>query len=159
MARSSLDLAKHIIFLLKQKNYPLSNTKVQKVLYFYVGLCLATLDNITEKHDIIDELPNAFDNGPVFPRVFKAIKQETNINSLEKDYSRFLNDRENRVFAKTIELIGEYTAGKLSDWSHQRGSPWDIVYNQMSARYAKIPLELMKEYFEVDIVKNYNITL
>jgi uncharacterized phage-associated protein len=157
MARSSISLAKHIIYLLNQNPaFPISNTKVQKVLYFYIGLALA---NKIEKINIIDELPNAFDNGPMFPKVYKLIKKEANITSLARDYSKLLSEKENQIFHKTIELVGEYTAGRLSHWSHEKGSPWDIVYNQMSARYAKIPLELIKEYFEDNIVEKYNIFL
>jgi uncharacterized phage-associated protein len=151
MARSSIDLAKHIIYLLSKKpeDYPINNTKVQKALYLYVGLGL--LFGINKLH-IINELPNAFDNGPVFPDVYKMIKQcescKKHISTLGIDFSSILLEEEKEIMLKVIEIAGTASGGKLSAWTHLHGSPWDIVYNQMAAKYAKIPLELIKEYFQ-----------
>jgi uncharacterized phage-associated protein len=153
MARSSLDLAKHILFLLKQKEYSISNTKVQKVLYCYLGFGLA--QKRIEKDNIIDELPNAWDRGPVFPKVFKMIKKNEeackNIEILAEDITSKLQEKEKEILIKTVEAVGRHDANKLSTWTHLKDSPWDIVYNLQNAKYSKIPLELIKEYFEEDV--------
>ena len=75
MLHTSKDLAKHIIYLLEQKilaglaEYTPTNTKIQKLLYIYVGYLLKSG---VDKNKIIDELPNAWDYGPVFPVVFSS---------------------------------------------------------------------------------------
>lgn len=149
MAKDSLKLAKHIIFLLKQLgDNNISNTKIQKILYCYVGFGLAKKIN---KDDIINELPNAFDNGPVFPKVFNMIKKANNIEELGEDYANDLNDAEKGIMDKTVKALWKFKAGQLSTWTHLSKSPWDIVYNEMEAKYAKIPLELIKEYFEEEV--------
>jgi uncharacterized phage-associated protein len=165
--RSSLDLAKHIIYLLNRKEgCSVSNTKVQKILYSYIGFALSSKKNKVPKEVLIDELPNAWDNGPVFPNVYKFIKnfhgsiKQLGANLLE------LTKNERIVLEKTVDALGKFSAGKLSAWSHLPNSPWDKVYNLQEAKYHKIPLELIKSYFEEEIecieefanVKNYEKT-
>lgn len=160
--RSSRSLARYIIFLLSQKglqDYLPNNTKVQKLLYSYVGFCL--LNDIDEGR-IIDELPCAWEYGPVFPNVFQMItdfemfkkidnngKEElssSNICNLGRKLELTLE--EENVINKVVDVLGKFPAGKLSTWTHLKGSPWDIVWHTQENEYGKIPLELIKEYFK-----------
>jgi uncharacterized phage-associated protein len=147
MKRKSIDLAKHIIFLLNKKGegYAPNNTKVQKLLYAYVGFAMR---NKIPKDAVIDELPEAWKHGPVFPRVFSMIKNEK-LPDIGRKME--LTKQEEKVMNKTVNALGKFSAGKLSTWSHLSGSPWDIVWNVQENEYGKIPLELIKEYFTNEI--------
>ena len=148
MARSSLSLARYIIYLLYKHNFEVSNTKVQKILYCYVGFGLAKK---IPKKEIIDELPQAWDRGPVFPKVFALLKGYKNLKTMGMDMKDELSKLENEIIKKTVMLLGGFGAGHLSTWTHLPNSPWDIVYNLQKAKYAIIPLEIIKEYFEEEV--------
>ena len=148
MARSSLDLARYIIHLLYKHNFEVSNTKVQKILYCYLGFGLAKK---IPKKEIIDELPQAWDRGPVFPKVFSMLKGYKNLRMFALDMEGELSKLENEIMKKTVILLGAFGAGHLSTWTHLPNSPWDIVYNLQNARYAIIPLEIIKDYFEEEV--------
>ena len=147
MQRDSVDLARYIIEILSQKGeeYAPSNTKVQKLLYAYTGFALA---NKLNKESIINELPEAWQHGPVFPKVFHVIKNN-DIKSLGKKIK--LSKAEEKILRKTIDVLGRFSAGKLSTWSHIYGSPWYIVWTVQENEYGKIPLELIKEYFTNEV--------
>jgi uncharacterized phage-associated protein len=57
---------------------------------------------------------------------------------------------------RVINEFGQYSASKLSDWSHIDGSPWDYVYNKMDQKYDCISFNIIKNYFE-NIQNSINI--
>ena len=150
MLHTSKDLAKHIIYLLEQKilaglaEYTPTNTKIQKLLYIYVGYLLKSG---VDKNKIIDELPNAWDYGPVFPVVFKMIDKCDDITDLSKKIDT-LDNESNKIMESVIDTFGKINAGQLSSWTHLKDSPWDIVYNEQNNKYGKIPFELIGMYFQ-----------
>jgi uncharacterized phage-associated protein len=60
----TLEIAKDIVFLCNKNGYKFNNTKIQKLLYLFVGFCL--INGIEEIYDI-DENPKLWPYGPVFP--------------------------------------------------------------------------------------------
>ena len=64
----SIDIAKDIVSLCKKNSHEFNNTKIQKLLYLFVGFCL--INDVKEIYSI-DEFPRLWPYGPVFPKVHK----------------------------------------------------------------------------------------
>jgi len=138
----TIDLAKDIVFLCKQNNYQFNNTKIQKLLYLFVGFCL--INNIDDVFTI-DEKPKLWPYGPIFPMVhkrFDLIKENCQQQVLSNISKEALN-----ILKETIRKWGKVSAGHLSNWSHIEGSPWDIMVKKGADWNIEISLELIKFYF------------
>ena len=139
----TLEIAKDIVFLCNKNHYEFNNTKIQKLLYLFVGFCL--INGIEEIYDM-DEKPKFWPYGPVFPRVhkkFKAIKES------KRDKIESSSDKEAiNILEKTVEKWGNIPAGKLSIWSHTQGSPWDLLRIEGANWNTEIELNYIKIYFK-----------
>lgn len=138
----SVLLAKYIIKQAQKKGiYDMSITKLQKLLY--------ALDGGLLSHNInaVDEYCQAWQYGPVYPKVFTKINPE----DFNKNYDNLnIDEIESKEHADTIKKMveivldnfGKYSAGQLSAWSHRNGSPWS-----QTPKNEKISKNLMREYF------------
>jgi uncharacterized phage-associated protein len=143
----SIDVARHIAYLCSLNGFEYNNTKIQKLLYVCYGVFLAK-----KNQRLVNEHPQAWPYGPVFPKVFKYI------SSCEEDYRKrlqVLDDDVSSNLDKIIICFGEYSAGKLSAWSHNENSPWDSVIDKDNPKWSvEIPDEIIKKYFSERIIKN-----
>jgi uncharacterized phage-associated protein len=149
MLIKTTDIAKDVIFLCTKYGYDFNNTKVQKLIYLFIGFCLM---NDVEAIKNIDELPKAWQYGPVFPKVYK--KYSSLIGEINNSHILSINDDKMMmdIFEKTIKFWGRVPASKLSEWSHKESSPWDIVINKNKEKWnAVIPLEMMYNYFSENV--------
>lgn len=84
---------------------------------------------------LIDELPQAWDNGPVFRGLWDFIKQfgyqgpnnlllDTQADVIEAE----LSDQERAIVEMVWRKYGHLSAKKLSDLTHEDGSPWELAY-------------------------------
>lgn len=143
---NSLVVASYIAVLCTQKGFTWNNTKIQKLLYCCYGCVLAGYNE-----RLCDEYPRAWQYGPVFPRVFNHIEKKKTF-PLKADGIE--TSQEIKTFiGKVIDVFGKYNAATLSDWSHNPGSPWDIVINIMNAPNSFIPDDMIRAYFLKNIVK------
>ena len=118
----TLEIAKDIVFLCNKNHYEFNNTKIQKLLYLFVGFCL--INGIEEIYDM-DEKPKLWPYGPVFPKVHKKFEA---IKEIKRDKIESISDKEAiNILEKTVEKWGSVPAGKLSSWSHSEGSPWHLM--------------------------------
>ncbi len=53
----------------------------------------------------------------------------------------------------TVFMFGKFSAVTLSEWTHRQGSPWDTVVNEIGQLNDFIPDDLIKEYFQNNVVK------
>ena len=138
----SVLLAKYIIKQAQIKKIPeMCITKLQKLLYALDGGLLARNINAVDEHC------RAWQYGPVYPKVFTKINPE----DFNKNYDNLnideIDSKEHAdIIKKMVEVVldnfGQYSAGKLSAWSHRDGSPWS-----QTPKNEKISKVLMKEYF------------
>lgn len=138
----SVLLAKYIIKQAQIKKIPeMCITKLQKLLYDLDGGLLARNINAVDEHC------RAWQYGPVYPKVFTKINPE----DFNKNYDNLnideIDSKEHAdIIKKMVEVVldnfGQYSAGKLSAWSHRDGSPWS-----QTPKNEKISKVLMKEYF------------
>ena len=139
----TLEIAKDIVFLCNKNGYEVNNTKIQKLLYLFVGFCL--INGIEEIYEI-DEKPKFWPYGPVFPRVHKKFKA---IKEIKRDKIESISDKEAiNILEKTVEKWGNIPAGKLSIWSHTQGSPWDLLRIEGANWNTEIELNYIKIYFK-----------
>jgi len=144
----TLELAKDIAFLCQKNNYQFNNTKIQKLLYLFVGFCL--INNIDEIYDI-DEKPKIWPYGPVFPRVHKRYQNE--IKKCQQDFIKSVSDEKiKEILEQTVKKWGNISAAVLSDWSHRQGSPWhDLATIKIAKWNTEIDLEDIKIYFKNNV--------
>jgi len=142
----TIELAKDIIFLCKKYGYEFNNTKIQKLLYLFVGFCL--MNNIKDIYNI-DEKPKLWPYGPVFPRVHKKFFV---IKYTNQDTTTSIQDEKTRlILEKTVEKWGKISAGKLSAWSHIEDSPWDNLVKQGYEWNTEMDLEDIGDYFSLRV--------
>ena len=138
----TLEIAKDIVFLCNKNNYEFNNTKIQKLLYLFVGFCL--INGIEEIYDI-DEKPKFWPYGPVFPRVHKKFDA---IKEIKRDKIESISNKEAiNILEKTVEKWGIIPAGKLSSWSHSEDSPWHLMVKEGAKWNTEIDLSYIKIYF------------
>ena len=138
----TLEIAKDIVFLCNKNHYEFNNTKIQKLLYLFVGFCL--INGIEEIYEI-DEKPKFWPYGPVFPRVHKKFKA---IKEIKRDKIESISDKEAiNILEKTVEKWGSVPAGKLSSWSHSEDSPWYLMVKEGANWNTEIDLDYIKIYF------------
>lgn len=139
---NTIKIAKDIMFLCKKYGYEFNNTKIQKLLYLFVGFCL--INGIEEIYHI-DEKPKFWPYGPIFTKVHKKFER---IKEIKQDKIESVSDKEViNILEKTVEKWGNIPAGKLSFWSRSRNSPWDILRIEGANWNTEIDLEYIRIYF------------
>ena len=138
----TLEIAKDIVFLCNKNGYEVNNTKIQKLLYLFVGFCL--INGIEEIYDM-DEKPKLWPYGPVFPKVHKKFEA---IKDIKRDKIESISDKEAiNILEKTVEKWGSVPAGKLSSWSQSEDSPWYLMVKEGANWNTEIDLDYIKIYF------------
>ena len=120
----SIDFAIYLTKKAKDMNVYINLTKLQKLLYICYGLYLAFAEDY-----LLDERPEAWQYGPLFPKVHK--KQKENNNSLERlitsideaDFKEF-----DFVVNIVLETFKDWTAIDLVNWTHEEGTAWHKRY-------------------------------
>jgi len=142
-------VARYLLSLADSKGVRLNTTQTQKLLYIAYGTWLAKFAG----HRLLDESPQAWPFGPVFPKTRSISYTETiPLNdSIFKEISsdEYVGDLLNKI----IENFGKISAKKLSDWSHMNGSPWERTTRIAGFNWSmQIPDEYIKSYFKPILV-------
>lgn len=150
MPYDSLVVASFIAQRCKEKGFYYNNTKIQKLLYCCYGSVLAVYGE-----RLCSEYPRAWQYGPVFPRVFNYIQKRK--GNLEEYCLAFQASQEIiDLLDSVIDVFGRQTAVRLSDWTHQPGSPWDKVVNKINGEGQGmndfIPDDIITKYFKEHVV-------
>src|ERR1051326_9005599 len=137
--------AKFLMALANSKGVVLNVTKVQKLLYIIYGFFLASAN-----HKIINESPQAWPFGPVFPRTRNKVDYSKIINLDDAELSEINQDPiVKKIFSEMVDGFLGISANKLSKWSHTEGSPWDITRKKEGFKWSDtISDELITEYFK-----------
>ena len=153
MELTSLDYMKLISWLAYYKHGTILNkTQMQKILFMCYGSYYAMKDTPLFK----DDTPKAWPYGPVFPRVnVRYNPANPPLNLTDDDKKTFAKDVEAlKLVTSTVAQYGRVSAHELSEWSHEKGSPWfKTVYgengNNTEINWNKeIPSKYIKEYFK-----------
>jgi len=136
---------------------PVTQMKLQKLVYFANGIHLAQYDN-----PLIKENFQSWDYGPVIPEIYQQFKiygsspiEDTSLlfvfnpsakKVLESDV---LDEKAKETISVTWNSLKDISAITLSAWTHKKGSPWETHYKN-----GIIPNEEIKEYFKSEFVKD-----
>ena len=155
-------VANEFLALAKAEGKVLTPMKLQKLVYFAHGWCLA----LTGK-PLIREHVEAWRYGPVIPAIYHEFKEAGNgpISSEAIDLvneggkmcfkAASLDDypdddeRTNarQIIARVFALYDKYTASQLSNSTHADGTPWQQVYRD-GERKLLISNDTIKTYFQ-----------
>lgn len=153
-----MDIARFIINYSNEKEYLISNLKLQKLLYFVQAYYLG----LTEEHNpCFSEDFQAWDFGPVIPKVYKTFKiygasnipkineyitEASNIFDRKKVKYNIdtidINDRSN--ISKIVDAFSSYSSTDLVKITQEQ-SPWINVYVPYENK--KISKESIKDFF------------
>lgn len=144
----SRDVAAYIAQQCIQYGYGYNNTKIQKLIYCAYGAVLA----VTGKR-LCDESPRAWQYGPVFPRVFRAISKGTDLAQYSYLVRHTADEKILKLIDKAVFIFGKHNASTLSAWSHKEGSPWDSVVHHGEGLNEVIPDHLIATYFKDQVME------
>lgn len=138
--------------------FPLTNLRINKLLYFIHGWALTSRpEGFVRNHFI------AWNHGPIVRSVFDTFKIFGNGRITEP--ARYLDyasgeDRivpYNDIFEADAEIImrifsnyDQYATYQLVEMSHESGGPWDVVFKEWSKKRRlnpRIPNSLIREHF------------
>lgn len=168
---SSQEVGNYFLSLSEEDNIPISNLKLQKLVYIAYGF-YASLEN--EK--LFDERIEAWQHGPVIPSLYHEAKhygsraiispfttieellsEISDLDDMEVDVSSPALDEKNKFCGDVIKLVWdkykEYTAWTLRGLTHLEGTPWHDVYEIDKNNRGEIPFEKIKLYYD-DFIKN-----
>ena len=139
MSYSAIDVAYHVINYCSKKGQPISNLKLQKILYFL------WIEYFVHFHEELftDDIC-AWRLGPVIPSVyyeFCSYAGTSIISAPESNISDAIQKRLNSIIDQYLPI----PASKLVDKTHVKGKPWDIVYEDGKGNRQVIPFSLIKE--------------
>ncbi len=138
-----LSIARYIIQRCNSQNRPISNLKLQKILYFVQAEFLVTRNQACFSENI-----EAWDFGPVVPEVYQKYKifGSANIPVFRKNDNNVkipLSDRE--ILNEIIDECSRYSASTLVDITHHQ-TPWIEAYNKPGHNNV-ITKESIRKYF------------
>lgn len=155
----ALDVSRYVIDYSNQKEYGISNLKLQKILYFIQAFFLISKEDGTP---CFKEKIEAWDFGPVVPEVYREYKQygsadiptmryyiefdEENIwNSKRKIYGTHVIAKEDeKLINAVVDKFSKYSATDLVTLTHNQ-APWENAY--VPHKNNEITNEAIKEYF------------
>lgn len=138
---SAATVANAFIRIAKKNGLALSNLKLQKLVYFAHGWCLAILGK-----PLIKECVEAWQYGPVVPDLYHALKRYGSSVVTEEipDVPEIPENSGAYPFLKAVfNKYGMYTPAQLVAITHQPGAPWQNVCPR-----SVIPDDSIAEYFK-----------
>lgn len=133
-------IARYVINRCAQTKRPISNLKLQKILYFVQAEFLVGTGQACFDDDI-----EAWTYGPVVPAVYFEYKifGSTNIPDQGKDGFAAISKQDRNRLDAIIDEAAKYSASNLTEITH-RQSPWKNAYSR-KGNVIKQPE--IKEYF------------
>lgn len=151
-----IDVSKYIINYSNQIGSPISNLKLQKLLYFVQANFL--LDSNKQKTCFPNDI-EAWGFGPVVPEAYRFFKEygSTNIppyGDHSCDYFDF-SSHEEELIQEIVTMFKDYSATALVSLTHKH-DPWIFANDAQQAGYSnKIYNEIIYDYYQGNL-KNGN---
>lgn len=120
MAYPVEDIANLLLVWAEQDNDPMSNMKLQKMLYYQQGFHLAYFDS-----PLFDDEIEAWMYGPVVPKIYNLYKSAgKNILHGDKERNFPIEDEmEEKLFWEVYQVYNKFSASGLMQKTHQE-MPW-----------------------------------
>ncbi len=123
--------------------------RIQKLTYIANGWNLAI-----NGEPLVSEAPEAWDNGPVYTSLWRAVKDygysgpncELHDPFTGQPWTSNLEDREIEVIDHVWRKYQNFSAKQLSDMTHEPGTPWFNAYIN-KGRNAELDLNEVQQHF------------
>lgn len=138
MSYQAVEVAKHIVTYSNQQNKPVSNLKLQKILYFtWIGYFKKT------RNYLFDDEFCAWGFGPVVPAVYRnfCIYAGTPIT---REYQVEIKPEDTDILNGIIGEYLDFSASELVGKTHEKGHAWDQIFDNGKGKQAVIPFDLIK---------------
>lgn len=137
MAYNALDISKYIVSYCTAKGTPISNLKLQKMLYY------TWIEYYKKTKKILFYNPIcAWQLGPVVPDSYYEFCAYAGI-PITKQYSIEIDYNDVDIMNSILDDYIPITASTLVKRSHEGGKPWDIIYQNGSGNRKVIPFDLI----------------
>ena len=154
-----LEVCRHIINYCNEKDYSVSNLKLQKILYFVQALFVAKTES---KEPCFEEKIEAWDFGPVVPVAYYEYKQfgSADIPKINSYFEIDLNEKfklkrvdyvddiisleDKELIDKMVDRLSDYSTTKLVSITHKQ-TPWKEAYE--CGKNTVITNESIRRYF------------
>lgn len=159
---NTLAIANFFIRKSLKENMPITQIKLQKLLYFAHGFYL-----VLKETPLVIEQIEAWHYGPVIPSIYHKFKKWN--NRPIKDVSIYLN--ENAIIKEDdidfLNLVwhkfSHYTASQLVELSHEKNGPWHLAVQKSKILVGCIVPNIsmrnidIYKYFKERFLFQYNI--
>lgn len=124
----------------------ISNLKLQKLLYYAQGFCLAIYNT-----PLFDDKINAWTHGPVVEELYHEYKESGSggIDPPKMIDLSIYDDKETDLLEEVWEVYGQYSAYKLRNLTHEEPT-WKEAYAKMPG--SEISRDSMREYFKTLLI-------
>lgn len=168
MGHSAKAVANALLHIASEHQAQVTPLKLQKLAYIAHGWSLGLLNEPL----VTDELPEAWQYGPVFPSLYHEFKEygKGSIGKKATDLNFTGTGLQFQVEEPTIpeddkltwallrkvwDQYGKYGGIALSDLTHRAGTPWEQTWNaSKGVRNADISNEIIKAHYDELRAKN-----
>ena len=136
-------------YLISRSNCLVTNLKLNKLLYYVYGVNL-----VVNPDETIDESPQAWKYGPVFPMVYHGFKDfgSGSITKLKPGVEDIENSGVKLAADKVFDHYFGMEGYQLVNLTHKKGTPWSRTYRPWK-RHEVIDDEIIKAYFEKNVLE------
>lgn len=139
MLYTAIDIAKYIVSYCSNKKQPISNLKLQKILYYAWIDYYKRTGNALFLNDIC-----AWQLGPVIPDVYYEFCSYAGTPIFES-FDVSIDSNDIKTINSIIDSYISVPASALVNRSHKKGGAWDIVYQDGIGNRNIIPFSLIRE--------------
>lgn len=167
MGHAAKAIANAMLDVAREHGASVTPLKLQKLVYIAHGWSLG----LTGQPLVTDQLPEAWQYGPVFPSLYHEFKEfgKDPITSKANDFNignGFSYDVVEPVvpeedtytwslLRRVWDQYGKYGGIALSELTHRSGTPWEQVWSKSGGvKNAVIPEEIVKAHYEALRAKN-----
>ena len=138
MTYTALEIAKYIVSYCNDKKMPVSNLKLQKMLYY------SWIDYYKESKEelFLDDIC-AWQLGPVIPETYYEFCSYAG-RPINRSFKIEIDKNDIQLINSIIETYLPLSASTLVSRSHEKGMPWDLIYKNGAGNRDVIPFKLIK---------------
>lgn len=138
MMYNALDVADYIVSYCMGKGNPVSNLKLQKILYFlWINYYNQT------KTELFQDSICAWQLGPVVPKVYYAYCQYAGL-PITQVKKTCVEEQDKDTLNAIIDKFLPFSASTLVNMTHEVNKPWDTIYQGGKGAREVIPFSLIK---------------
>lgn len=138
MSRSAIDMSYYIVNYCNDHDIPISNLKLQKLLYYVQATFL------TNGEEAFSDEVHPWKYGPVVSAVYQEFKIYVSGNIKDRFPNINLNATEKGLVNRVIESYRDYTPPEMISKTHNEG-PWKNAYCNNEDVITKAAI---KDYYE-----------